>query len=89
MDTFRPDLVLYDAGIDPYKGDRLGKLDITEHGLFLRDQYVMDLCMTRGVPVAAVIGGGYDKDRMKLAYRHSIVHRAARAVWRSHCRQRK
>ena len=27
MDTFRPDLVLYDAGIDPYKGDRLGKLD--------------------------------------------------------------
>ena len=30
----RPDLVLYDAGIDPFEGDRLGKLSLSEDGLY-------------------------------------------------------
>jgi hypothetical protein len=38
-------------------------------------------CMQRGVPVAAVIGGGYDKDPAALARRHATVHRAATAEW--------
>ena len=38
-------------------------------------------CVRRGVPVACVIGGGYDKDRAALARRHTIVHRAARDAW--------
>lgn len=33
--------------------------------------------VSRGVPVAAVIGGGYSRDIDKLALRHSIMHRAA------------
>ena len=34
LDGFRPDLVLYDAGIDPFEGDRLGKLSLSEDGLY-------------------------------------------------------
>lgn len=34
----------------------------------------------RGVPIAAVIGGGYSRDIDRLALRHSIVHRAATQV---------
>jgi acetoin utilization deacetylase AcuC-like enzyme len=81
LDTFRPGLVLYDAGIDPFVGDRLGRLALTEAGLFERDHYVFAQCQRRGIPVASVIGGGYDKDRLALARRHAIVHRAAAAVW--------
>lgn len=46
-------------------------------GLFQRDFYVISSCVSRGIPVATVIGGGYDKDVNRLALRHTIVHRAA------------
>lgn len=32
LDTFRPDLVLYDAGVDPHREDELGKLCLTDEG---------------------------------------------------------
>lgn len=40
----------------------------------------MKTVVSKGVPVAAVIGGGYSRDIDKLALRHSIVHRAATQV---------
>ncbi|XP_049433451.1 uncharacterized protein SYNPCC7002_A1628 [Epinephelus fuscoguttatus] len=82
LETFRPDLVLYDAGVDPHWEDELGRLRLTDQGLYQRDLYVMKTVVSRGVPVAAVIGGGYSRDINKLALRHSIVHRAATQVWR-------
>ncbi|KAF7645347.1 hypothetical protein LDENG_00206210 [Lucifuga dentata] len=82
LDTFRPDLVLYDAGVDPHREDELGKLCLTDQGLYQRDLYVLKTAVTRGVPVATVIGSGCSRDIDKLALRHSIVHRAAAQVWR-------
>lgn len=73
----RPDLVLYDAGVDPHTDDALGKLALTDAGLLRRDRYVLEQCVRRGVPVATVIGGGYSKDIDALARRHTLVHRAA------------
>ncbi len=73
----RPDLVLYDAGVDPHRDDALGKLALTDAGLLRRDRYVLEQCVRRGVPVATVIGGGYSKDIDALARRHTLVHRAA------------
>ncbi|KAM3874723.1 uncharacterized protein SYNPCC7002_A1628-like [Diretmus argenteus] len=77
LETFRPDLVLYDAGVDPHRDDELGRLRLTDQGLYQRDLYVMKTVVARGVPVATVIGGGYSRDVDQLAIRHSIVHRAA------------
>ncbi|XP_034404559.1 uncharacterized protein SYNPCC7002_A1628 isoform X2 [Cyclopterus lumpus] len=81
LETFRPDLVLYDAGVDPHWEDELRHLRLTDQGLYQRDLYVMKTVLSRGVPLAAVIGGGYSRDIDKLAVRHSIVHRAATQVW--------
>lgn len=81
LDSFRPDLVLYDAGVDPHEKDELGKLNLTDEGLFLRDWFVIDACVSRGIPLATVIGGGYDRDINRLALRHTLVHRAATKVW--------
>ena len=47
--------MLYDAGIDPFGGDRLGKLELTEEGLYRRDLFVITECARRGVPVACVM----------------------------------
>ncbi len=76
----RPDLVLYDAGVDPHRDDLLGKLALSDAGLLRRDRFVLESCVRRGVPVATVIGGGYSKDLDALARRHTLAHRAAGEV---------
>lgn len=73
LDIFQPQLVLYDAGVDVYGHDPLGRLNITLEGIAARDELVLRALMKRHIPVATVIGGGYDHDRLALARRHAIV----------------
>ena len=56
---FRPELVLYQAGADPYANDQLGSLHLTIDGLKRRDTYVFRQCKEYGIPVAVTLGGGY------------------------------
>lgn len=84
FEEVKPDFVLYDAGVDVYKNDKLGRLELTEPGIRRRDRWVLDLCVTAGIPVVAVIGGGYDADVDALARRHAIVHEECAFVWRKH-----
>jgi acetoin utilization deacetylase AcuC-like enzyme len=85
LEEVRPDLVFYDAGVDPHVEDRLGKLALTDTGLFQRDRLVLEECVRRGIPVAGVIGGGYAKDVDRLARRHCLLHRAASEVYAQYC----
>ena len=62
LEKFKPDFVLYQAGADPYEGDQLGDLKLTIEGLKRRDDLVFGRCRERGVPVAALLGGGYAPD---------------------------
>ena len=57
--AFRPDLILYQAGVDPLKEDRLGRMALTHRGLMERDRMVLGEARRRGVPVSIAIGGGY------------------------------
>ncbi|HIK55336.1 MAG TPA: histone deacetylase [Synechococcales cyanobacterium M55_K2018_004] len=82
LSQVKPDLVLYDAGVDVHLGDRLGKLALTDSGLYRREMQVLTTCVQHGYPVACVIGGGYCEDMESLVYRHSLVHRAASEVFR-------
>lgn len=77
----KPDLVFYDAGVDPHVGDRLGKLALTDLGIYRRDMLVLSTCLAAGYPVASVIGGGYADDLQALVYRHSLLHRAAQTIY--------
>ncbi|CAG0901051.1 unnamed protein product [Darwinula stevensoni] len=79
--TFKPDMTFFDAGVDPHKEDELGKLCLTDQGLYARDKYVLETMRKNAIPCACVIGGGYDKDLDNLAKRHTIVHRAASCVF--------
>lgn len=85
LSSVKPDLVLYDAGVDPHVGDRLGKLALTDTGIFRREMQVLSTCVSSGYPVACVIGGGYTNDLKSLVFCHSLVHRAASFVYRQ-CR---
>jgi acetoin utilization deacetylase AcuC-like enzyme len=81
LDQVKPDLVLYDAGVDVHLGDRLGKLALSDRGIFCREMQVLSTCVAQGYPVACVIGGGYAEDMAALVYRHSLLHRAASQVY--------
>ncbi|AFY41269.1 histone deacetylase [Nostoc sp. PCC 7107] len=80
----QPDLIFYDAGVDPHICDRLGKLALTDTGLFRREMQVLTTCVSAGYPVACVIGGGYADDMKSLVWRHSLLHRAASEVYRQY-----
>ena len=57
-----PDIVMYLAGADPLKGDRLGRLALTHAGLAQRDELVMEWCDSHSMPVTITIAGGYAAD---------------------------
>ncbi|MEZ5845050.1 MAG: histone deacetylase [Hyphomicrobiaceae bacterium] len=73
--SFRPDLVLYQAGVDGLASDTLGRLALTHEGLAERDRIVIEHCRRRGVAIAIVAGGGY-------AQPISETVRAYAATWR-------
>ncbi|TXN04941.1 histone deacetylase [Methylobacterium sp. WL64] len=79
LDALAPDLVFYNAGVDPHRDDRLGRLCLTDAGLLARDRFVIAQARTRAIPVVAVIGGGYTYDVEALALRHSLVFEAMAA----------
>jgi len=79
--SWHPDFVIYDAGSDVHVDDALGRLSITTGGLYRRDYGVISRIRGLGIPCATVIGGGYDKDRARVAARHGVVVRAAQAVF--------
>ena len=73
----KPDIVLYDAGVDIFLDDKLGNLKISLDGIRKRDYIVLDHYRKLGIPIATVIGGGYDKNNQKLTIRHSIIFKTA------------
>jgi acetoin utilization deacetylase AcuC-like enzyme len=56
---FRPELVIYLAGADPFLDDRFGRLKLTMQGLYDRDRMVLSFCLEHRVPVAVTMAGGY------------------------------
>lgn len=59
LDSHKPELVLYQAGVDGYEKDQLGGLRLTREGIQERDLAVFIECFKRGIPVAVTLGGGY------------------------------
>lgn len=71
MADFAPDFVLYQAGVDPHRDDKLGRLALSDEGLALRDRFVVGEARKRGLPVASALGGGYGDDPRAVAARHA------------------
>ncbi len=59
LSRFRPELICYVAGADPYREDQLGGLSLTIEGLKQRDALVFQLAKAEGIPVMVTFAGGY------------------------------
>lgn len=59
---FRPDLLFYLSGADPYEKDQLGGLKLTFDGLKERDRIVVGEALKHRIPVVILFAGGYAYD---------------------------
>ena len=69
------DFVFYIAGVDIHYNDRLGKLKISDNGIFERDELVIANFFSNKIPICGVLGGGYNEDFNKLVELHSSLHK--------------
>ncbi len=63
ISTFKPEIILYLAGADPYEEDQLGNLRLTKKGLKERDNFVCTQALNFDVPIAITLAGGYAPNR--------------------------
>jgi histone deacetylase 11 len=66
LDVVRPDLVIYNAGSDPFVNDPLARLRLRIDELVERDLLVVTLARERGIPVAMVLSGGYSAESWRI-----------------------
>lgn len=85
IDRARPDLIMYQAGVDVLAGDRFGKLALSPAGVEERDWLVCTCAVQAGLPLVVTLGGGYAReiDRIveahcrTVATAHRILHGSA------------
>jgi len=75
--TFVPEIVFYLAGVDPVRGDRYGRLALSDEGLRQRERCVLEACGSRGWPLVITIAGGYAPTPERTAELHAIVFEEA------------
>ncbi len=80
LHAFRPQLVFYIAGADPYYQDQLGGLSLTLEGLKRRDRLVIESARKAGAAVAVTLAGGYAVDVNDTVTIHVNAVLAAREV---------
>jgi acetoin utilization deacetylase AcuC-like enzyme len=86
LDEFRPDIVFYVGGADPYCEDQLGGLSLTKQGLMLRDRKVFEESRKRGIPVTTTLAGGYARrveDTVRVHVNTILAAREVAAVFPS------
>jgi len=80
LDLGRPDLVLYQAGADPYREDPYSPLDLDHADLLERDRRVFAWARSERLPIAWVLAGGYTPDVAKVVAVHVGTFDAAASV---------
>jgi len=79
--AFEPELILFQAGVDPLTQDRLGRLNITFEGLKARDHILLTGAKERKIPVSMAIGGGYADPISLSVEAYMNTYRVARNIY--------
>jgi acetoin utilization deacetylase AcuC-like enzyme len=81
LDRSRPDVLFFQAGVDPLASDTLGRLDLTLGGLRLRDRVVALAARERDIPLVLTLGGGYANPIALSVEAHAATWREARSAF--------
>lgn len=85
VNLHRPDLIIYDAGIDIHQDDELGYFNVSTEAIFQRDCFMLHLAQQQQLPLACVVGGGYRSEHQTLVPIHLQLFKAALHVHQTHC----
>jgi acetoin utilization deacetylase AcuC-like enzyme len=80
LDEFKPDMLFYVGGADPYVEDQLGGLSLTLRGLQERDRGVFYEARKRNIPVVTTLAGGYARQVEDTVQIHVNTIAAAKEV---------
>jgi acetoin utilization deacetylase AcuC-like enzyme len=79
--AFRPDLVIFQSGVDGLNTDTLGRLALTHAGLAARDRLVAEGARFRGIPLVITLGGGYSRPIEPTVAAHAQTFQIAAEVF--------
>ena len=82
LERARPDLILYQAGVDVLRGDRFGKLALSLAGVGERDRRTCAFARRAGIPLVVTLGGGYARDIRRIVTAHCQTVSAAKSIGR-------
>jgi histone deacetylase 11 len=66
LDATKPDLLIYNAGSDPFCDDPLAGFRLSANDLAERDLFVVMLARERAIPIAMVLSGGYSRQSWRI-----------------------
>lgn len=81
LEAFRPDLLIYLAGVDVLAGDRFGRFALTLDGVRERNRALLGWARQAGVPLVSLTAGGYNRDHALTVEAHSSVVLDGLEVW--------
>ncbi len=80
LNTFNPDFIFYQCGVDVLETDKLGRLSLSIDGCKSRDESVFEIVKELGVPIVCTMGGGYSKDIKYIIEAHANTFRAIQNI---------
>ena len=81
LSKFRPELISYVAGADPYCEDQLGGLSLSIEGLKQRDKLVFQMAKAEHIPIMVTFAGGYAQHLEDTVIIHANTVIAAKEVF--------
>ncbi|MCR9015799.1 histone deacetylase [Aquiflexum gelatinilyticum] len=81
IETFQPDFIMYQCGVDVLASDKLGRLALTIAGCKERDKTVLELARRHSIPIMCCMGGGYSEKLNLIIEAHANTYRLAQDLY--------
>lgn len=81
LETFEPNFIFYQSGVDVLATDKLGRLGLSRKGCKLRDKLVLTPAKENKIPLVASMGGGYSEDFKDIIEAHANTYRVAQEIF--------
>jgi acetoin utilization deacetylase AcuC-like enzyme len=81
IDSFQPDFIIYQSGVDVLSSDKLGRLGLSIQGCKERDKKVISAAKRNHIPIMCCMGGGYSEKISHIIEAHANTYRLAQEIF--------
>lgn len=81
VDSYQPDFIYFQSGVDVLGTDKLGRLGLSREGCRERDRMVLQWAQQHCVPLVAIMGGGYSERLSHIVEAHANTFRLAQEIY--------